>query len=139
MRDGDLSILAPEAQIWLDGGHNPAAGLALARTLEELPDQSTHLVCGMMNSKNPASFLEPFVGLVDSVTGVVIPGEKASRPANDIAMASMDLGIQASTADGIPDAVKAITERTPGARILICGSLYLAGTLLGSFKPSVAD
>ncbi|MCY3875013.1 MAG: bifunctional folylpolyglutamate synthase/dihydrofolate synthase [Rhodobacteraceae bacterium] len=140
VRDGDLSIHAPEARIWLDGGHNPAAGLALARTLEDLPaGQSTHLVCGMMNSKDPASFLEPFVGLVDSVTGVVIPGETASRPADDIALASQDLGIRASTADGIPDAVKAITSRTPGARILICGSLYLAGALLESFEPGAVD
>ena len=140
VRDGDLSIHAPEAKIWLDGGHNPAAGLALARTLEDLPaGQSTHLVCGMMNSKDPASFLEPFVGLVDSVTGVVIPGETASRPADDIALASQDLGIRASTADGIPDAVKAITSRTPGARILICGSLYLAGALLESFEPGAVD
>ncbi len=139
VRDGDLSIHAPEAQIWLDGGHNPAAGLALARTLEELPGQSTHLVCGMINSKDPASFLEPFVGLAESVTGVVIPGETASRPADDIALASQSLGIRASTADGIPDAVKAITAQTPGARILICGSLYLAGALLESFEPPVAD
>ncbi len=139
VRDGDLSIHAPEAQIWLDGGHNPAAGLALARTLEELPCQSTHLVCGMMNSKDPASFLEPFVGLVDSVTGVVIPGETASRPADDIALASQELGIRASTAAGIPDAIKAITTRTPGARVLICGSLYLAGALLASFEPPAVD
>ncbi len=139
VRDGDLAVHAPESRIWLDGGHNPAAGLALAKTLEEQPGRSTHLVCGMMSSKDPALFLEPFVGLVDSVTGVAIPGEAASRPADDIALASQTLGMRASTADSVPDAVKAITERTPRARILICGSLYLAGVLLESFESPPAN
>ena len=139
VRDCDLSVHAPEAEIWLDGGHNPAAGHALAKTLEEMPGRPTHLVCGMMNSKDPVPFLEPFAGHVESIVGVVIPDETASRPAMDIADASRSLAIRADTADSVSNAVRAITKRTPDARILICGSLYLAGALLGSFGLPAAD
>ena len=139
VRDCDMSVHSPEAEIWLDGGHNPAAGKALAKVLEEMPTRPTHLVCGMMNSKDPIPFLEPFTGHVDSVTGVEIPDETASRPAKEIADAARFLAIQASTADSVPNAIQAITSRTPGARILICGSLYLAGALLGSSGLPVAN
>ncbi len=139
VRDTELSLHAPDAQIWLDGGHNPAAGRALAQTLRGLPSRPTHLVCGMMNTKDPTQFLEPFVGAVDSVIGVTIPGEDASRPAEDIAMACQSLSIEAGTSDGVSDAVMKITDQVPDARILICGSLYLAGSLVNEFDGAAHD
>ena len=93
----------------------------------------------MMNTKDPTQFLEPFVGAVDSVIGVTIPGEDASRPAEDIAMACQSLSIEAGTSDGVSDAVMKITDQVPDARILICGSLYLAGSLVNEFDGAAHD
>lgn len=123
---------ATSADIWLDGGHNPAAGRAVADALAEMPPRSTHLVCGMLNTKDPRQFLENFAGRVDTVTGVTITGEAASRSADDIAEAARSLSIPARTGTDVLSAVHRITADVPDSRILVCGSLYLAGELLRS-------
>ena len=130
LEGGRLARQAPGAEIWLDGGHNSAAGHALAATLDSLPPRSTHLVCGMLNTKDSRHFLEPFSGSVDSVVAVDVPGEAASRPAAEVAVAAQAAGIPSTIADGVEDAVISVAATSPDARILICGSLYLAGHVL---------
>ena len=128
--DGPLVQAAPGAELWLDGGHNPAAGQALATHLSGLPARPTHLVCGMLNTKDVGGYLRPLARVADSLTAVPIPGEANTLPAEDTAAAARQAGVAAHTADSVGAALAAIAARDPGARVLICGSLYLAGRVL---------
>ena len=127
---GALVDLAHPAELWLDGGHNPAAGRALAATLVAQSPRPTHLICGMLNTKDIAGYLAPLAAIAQSLTAVSIPGEMNTIPAAQTAQVAADVGLTASTADSIQDAIAAIKEKSPNARILICGSLYLAGHVL---------
>ncbi len=130
LRTGPLAEAAPGAEIWLDGGHNPAAGAALARHLASLPARPTHLICGMMNTKDVAGYMRPLAAHVASLAAVSIPGEPNTLSAEATAAAARAAGMRAQTADSALAAVRAIAAEEPAARILICGSLYLAGTIL---------
>ena len=127
---GPLADLAPGCELWLDGGHNPAAGRALAATLAALPPRETHLVCGMLNTKDVAGYMTPLAGVARGLVAVSIPAEANTLPAATTRDAARDAGIDAQCADSVEDAVADIGARHPGARILICGSLYLAGHVL---------
>jgi dihydrofolate synthase/folylpolyglutamate synthase len=129
LRRGPLVDAAGTAELWLDGGHNPAAGHALAEALTRLPPRPLHLVTGMLNTKDVAGFLRPLAGSA-SLTGVGIPGETATLPAEQTVAAARALGMRADAAESPLAAVAAIAARAPSARILICGSLYLAGQVL---------
>ncbi len=130
LTQGALAQAAPEAELWLDGGHNPAAGQALANHIATLPQRPTHLICGMLNTKDISGYLTPLAAVADSLTAVSIPGEANTLPAADTAAAATSAGFAATTADSVEDALHRITAQTPSARILICGSLYLAGHVL---------
>ena len=127
---GALVDLAAPAELWLDGGHNPAAGVALAATLRAQSPRPTHLICGMLNTKDIAGYLRPLAGIAQSLTAVSIPGEANTIPAEDTARFAADVGLPASTAASVQDAITAIRAAHPQARILICGSLYLAGHVM---------
>ena len=127
---GALVDLAAPAELWLDGGHNPAAGDMLARTLTELPQRPTHLLCGMLNTKDVTGYLRPLARIADSLTAISIPGEANTLPAAVTAQAAAKVGLAATTAPDLRTALTQITATDPGARILICGSLYLAGHVL---------
>lgn len=130
LRKGPLAEMAPEAELWLDGGHNPAAGKALAAHLGGLPERPTHLICGMLNTKDARGFLAPLAAVADSLTAVNIPGEANTLSAEDTAHMAEDAGHRALKAEDVTEALRAIIAETPGARVLICGSLYLAGSVL---------
>ena len=132
LSDGPLLDSAPMAEFWLDGGHNAACGVSLAESLTRLPARETHLVCGMMNTKDVAGYLAPLVPHAASLTGVSIPGEVNTLPGDETAAHAGDAGIPSTTAPSVEDAVAAIIRTSPNARILLCGSLYLAGTILRS-------
>lgn len=127
---GPLVEAAGACELWLDGGHNPAGGEAVAATLAALPRRPTHLVCGMLNTKDVAGYMRPLAGVAHSLTAVAIPGEPNTLPAEDTAAAATSVGLAASTAPDALAAVGRIATDHPGARILICGSLYLAGQVL---------
>jgi len=127
---GALVDLAAPAELWLDGGHNPAAGAALAATLRAQSARPTHLICGMLNTKDIAGYLRPLAEVSESLTALSIPGEAATIPADETARIAADVGLPASTAASVQDAIIAIRNLTPQARILICGSLYLAGHVI---------
>ena len=130
LQTGPLVEAARPCELWLDGGHNPAGGIAIAATLARMPAKPTHLIVGMLNTKDIAGYLRPIAAEAASLTAVSIPGEANTLSAEDTQKAALAAGIRADTADSVLSAVRAIASRDPGARILICGSLYLAGSIL---------
>jgi dihydrofolate synthase/folylpolyglutamate synthase len=127
---GPLIDLGPQAEFWLDGGHNAACAATLAETLTRLPKRPTHLICGMLNTKDISGYLEPLVPYTASLTAVSIPDEVNTLPAPVTAKAARDAGMDAGEADSVRSAVEDIIRKQADARILICGSLYLAGAIL---------
>lgn len=130
LRHGPLIDLAPQAELWLDGGHNPAGGEAVAATLARMPARDTHLICGMLNTKDVTGYMRPLAPHVTRLHAVSIPGEKNTLPAEATRDAATTAGMTATTAQSVADAVAGIAAENPEARILICGSLYLAGSIL---------
>ncbi|WP_292019011.1 folylpolyglutamate synthase/dihydrofolate synthase family protein [Maritimibacter sp. UBA3975] len=130
LREGPLVEAAGAAELWLDGGHNPSAGAALASVLAELPRRPLRLVCGMLNTKDVSGFMRPLADLAQDLTAVSIPGEAATLTARETAKVARSVGLQAGTAESLDAAIRDIVAETPEARILICGSLYLAGHVL---------
>lgn len=130
LTSGRLVDLAAGAELWLDGGHNPAAGRALAATLREQPQRSTHLICGMLNTKDIGGYLTPLADVAKSLTAVSIPGEANTIAAAQTAAEARKVGLTATTAESVTAAIGQITQTAPNARILICGSLYLAGDVM---------
>ncbi|WP_299650541.1 folylpolyglutamate synthase/dihydrofolate synthase family protein [uncultured Tateyamaria sp.] len=132
LRTGPLAkrAAAVGVELWLDGGHNPAAGVAIASVLRSLPKRPTHLICGMLNTKDARGYLEPLAAEVDGLTALSIPGEANTLPAAETAKAARDVGMTATEAENAEAALETILTRHPNARVLICGSLYLAGSVL---------
>jgi dihydrofolate synthase/folylpolyglutamate synthase len=136
LASGPLSrLLAPGSELWLDGGHNPAGGQAIAQTLAEMEERAPKpvgLVLGMMGQKDATAFLEHFSGLVRRIATVPIPGapEAAHDPAA-LAGIAASAGFTAEPAADVEDAIRRLQTAQGGPlRILICGSLYLAGHVL---------
>lgn len=130
LRQGPLVDLAPAVELWLDGGHNPAGGAAVAATLARMPPRETHLICGMLNTKDVAGFMQPLAPHTRRLHAVSIPGEKNTLPAETTRDAARSAGIDAVAAESVAEALTAIAAANPDARVLICGSLYLAGQVL---------
>ena len=130
LRVGPLVDAAPRVELWLDGGHNPAGGQAVAATLAAMPKRPTHLICGMLNTKDIAGYLRPLAAQTASLSAVSIPGETATLPASATCEAAMKAGMTAVEAPSVIDALRKIAQAEPEARVLICGSLYLAGQVL---------
>jgi dihydrofolate synthase / folylpolyglutamate synthase len=127
---GPLVQAAGACELWLDGGHNPAGGQAVAATLARMAPKPTYLVCGMLNTKDVAGYMRPLAPRVRRLTAVSIPGEANTLPAEATRDAALGAGIEADTAESLLVAIRRIATEAPGARILICGSLYLAGSVL---------
>ena len=130
LRKGPLVKRAPNVELWLDGGHNPAGGLAIAATLARMPQRETHLICGMLNTKDVRGYMEPLAGQTTMLHAVAIPGEANTLPAEVARDAARSVGIKAEVAGSVTSALADIVALNPNARVLICGSLYLAGTIL---------
>ena len=88
------------------------------------------MICGMLNTKDIAGYLRPLATQAEHLIAVSIPGEANTLPADETAETARSVGLTASTATDVADAVAQITADAPHARILICGSLYLAGAIL---------
>ncbi|WP_170341513.1 bifunctional folylpolyglutamate synthase/dihydrofolate synthase [Ruegeria arenilitoris] len=130
LKTGPLVEQAPQAELWLDGGHNAAAGVALADVLAKLPPRPTHLICGMLNTKDVTGYLSPLAQKAASLTAVSIPGETNTLSAEETAAAAKSVNLPATTASSVSQALDTIIKADPQARVLICGSLYLAGNIL---------
>lgn len=130
LSEGPLPALVPEAELWLDGGHNAAAGEALGRHLSRLPERPTYLICGMLNTKDVTGYLRPLGQVSEHLYAVSIPGEANTLSAEATAEAAQSVALGATVAASVQDALAQIAAKAPQARILICGSLYLAGHVL---------
>lgn len=118
---GPLTTLVAGREIWLDGGHNPDAGAAIARHFAQAPP--VHLIIGMLSDKDPAAIIGPLSGCLSSITRVPVPGHHGHGAHEFAACAHLPVRDCAS----VDDALVAVP---PGGCILIAGSLYLAGDVL---------
>ncbi|GAB0112584.1 bifunctional folylpolyglutamate synthase/dihydrofolate synthase [Acidisoma sp. C75] len=128
---GSLAALLPARwELWLDGAHNPGGGLALATQLASWRDRPLHLVIGMKQGKDAAEFLQPLLPYAASLWAVAEPGQHLALPVEAVIAAS---GGIARPGGQVADALRQIAQEAgegPPARVLVCGSLYLAGALL---------
>ncbi|MDH5749931.1 MAG: bifunctional folylpolyglutamate synthase/dihydrofolate synthase, partial [Rhodospirillales bacterium] len=126
-----VDALPQDWELWLDGGHNPAAAKTIAAQFRHWRDKPLHLIFGMLNTKDPVKFLQPLEGKVKSVRTVAIPGEENALSAEALAATARDLRLEGSPCETVAAALAAITSEDPTpARVLIAGSLYLAGHVL---------
>jgi dihydrofolate synthase / folylpolyglutamate synthase len=138
LAQGELAALAPiGGELWLDGGHNPDGGRAIANALADLEERVSRpliLIVGMLATKDCASFLKNFAGLAQRIVAVPIPHQEKSLPSDGIVEVARAIGIPAQSSTDVTSALAAIRsfdlERPP--RILITGSLYLAGEVLAA-------
>ena len=130
LTEGSLPQMAPEAELWLDGGHNPHAARAILATLKDLPDRPTHLIIGMLNTKDVGGYMEILAPVAKTTHCVSIPGQTATLSAKETSVVAQAAGHTAFVAEDADHAVDAIKKADPWARILICGSLYFAGEIL---------
>jgi dihydrofolate synthase/folylpolyglutamate synthase len=131
------ALLPPGSELWLDGGHNGDGGRAVANALADLEERVSRplvLVVGMLATKDCSAFLKNFAGLARCVVAVPIPRQEKSLPAVAVAAAAVAVGIPAQEGDDIADALAAIAGfgLEPPPRVLISGSLYLAGEVLAA-------
>ena len=125
---GNLArLLPPDWELWLDGGHNPGAGIVLAEHLRGWSDRPVHLVVGMKQAKDTVEFLRPLLTLADTTWAVREPEQHSALPIEAIIAAS---GNVARPGPRVADALRSIPREGGPARVLICGSLYLAGEVL---------
>jgi dihydrofolate synthase/folylpolyglutamate synthase len=136
LTQGALIAFAPHgSEIWLDGGHNPDGGRAIAATLADLEERVPRplvLIVGMLATKDFAGYLRNFSGLARQLYAVPIAKADKPLPPEVIAQTARDVGVKAETAPDVAAALQAIDRLSFDAppRILICGSLYLAGEVL---------
>ena len=132
LRGALTAYLDDSQELWLDGGHNAAGAGVLAAALRDMAGARPAplvLVCGMMAGKDAANFFAAFEGMATHVFTVPIPGETAALPARALAGFSKARGMETTIARSVPAALERAAH-FPGARIVICGSLYLAGMVL---------
>jgi dihydrofolate synthase/folylpolyglutamate synthase len=127
---GPLTCRLPEgSSVWLDGGHNPDAGTAIANTLEDSPP--VHVIIGMLRNKDALGFLKPFSHKIVSVHAVPILGHEHHDPDALCDLVQRELNIaDVSTSDDVPASIGQLGAAGAATNFLICGSLYLAGEVL---------
>ena len=127
------SYVSEDTEIWLDGGHNAPAGPVVAAAMRELGSRVPKplvLIWGMLNTKSPSGFIANFKGLADAVVTLPIPDEVNTIPATELATAATREGLKAVAVATLQDALEQACKLYPAPRILVCGSLYLAGHVL---------
>jgi len=133
---GALVDLAPaNSEVWLDGGHNPDGGRAVAAAFADLEERVSRplvMICGMLTSKDCEGFLRNFTGLARRMIAVPVPGVEKSMSAEALADCARGIGLSATSRDSITEAFEAVRklDLDPPPRVLITGSLYLAGDVL---------
>jgi dihydrofolate synthase/folylpolyglutamate synthase len=136
LRSGRLVDCAPpRAELWLDGGHNEEGGRVLAEAMADFEEHGSRplvLICGTLNTKDTAGFLRHFSGLAQETLAVPISGEHTGRPAEEVAALAQGVGLNAAACQSVEGALRFLAARDwpVPPRILIAGSLYLAGSVL---------
>jgi dihydrofolate synthase/folylpolyglutamate synthase len=128
---------SPKWELWLDGGHNAEAGEVIATMLKDwyaADGKPAHLIFGMLNTKDPIAFLKQLAPHAEDMAAVAIPGDHASLSVEECVAAGAEVGLLSQGFRSVEAALRAVIDAHNGSdeprRILICGSLYLAGTVL---------
>jgi dihydrofolate synthase/folylpolyglutamate synthase len=132
-----LALAPPGAELWLDGGHNPDGGRVLAAAMGDIEHQSPRplvMIAAMLSTKDTVGFLRPFQGLVSELFAVPMQASSASRTAREVVELAREAGLKAQEAASIEAALETIKGRKWDLppRILLAGSLYFAGEVLGA-------
>jgi dihydrofolate synthase / folylpolyglutamate synthase len=133
---GKLAALLPaDSELWLDGGHNPDGGKVLAEAMTEFRARLARplvMIVGMLATKDSLGFLSAFQGIVDEVIAIPIHNQKNARTAGEVAALAVDAGLVALQCETIEGALTEVASRqwALAPRVLIAGSLYLAGEVL---------
>jgi dihydrofolate synthase/folylpolyglutamate synthase len=136
-----VDMLPQNWELWLDGGHNEDAGQVIADMIRGWQDQDrkrgadlrAHAIFGMLSTKDPVAFLKPLAPLLEDLNAVAISGDHASLSAEDCVKAGTEVGLISSAFPSVEAALRSVVDSHgdgPACRVLICGSLYLAGTVL---------
>ncbi len=130
-----VELAPPGSELWLDGGHNPDGGRVIAAALADLEERVSRplvLIVGMLASKDCAGFLSNFTGLARRLIAVPVPGAEKGVAAEALAAAARDIGLSATSREDLTEALEAARklDLDPPPRILVTGSLYLAGDVL---------
>ena len=124
------AMISSENELFLDGSHNTDAAFQLNKTLQNLTNKKDLIIIlGMINTKDPKSYIAQFKNIKEIKT-ITIPNEESAISATTLSIDLQEIGIKVSTADNLDEAIQSISSDHPTARILICGSLYLAGQVL---------
>jgi dihydrofolate synthase / folylpolyglutamate synthase len=136
LTNGHLNELIPiDTELWLDGGHNGPAGVVLAQTLKDLNAKNPKpliMIWGMLNTKHPGAFVANFKGIAERVITIAIPGEINTIAAEELASVAKQSGVSSAAATSLDKALEQAALLHPAPRIVICGSLYLAGHVLAA-------
>ena len=136
LTSGALVAAAPhDSEIWLDGGHNPDGGRVVAAALGDLEERVSRplvVIAGMMGNKDAGGFLANFSGLTRHIIAVKIPDQDNAMAPDVLADAARQLGMRVETASSVEAALRSVAKLAYEVppRILITGSLYLAGHVL---------
>ncbi|WP_246395370.1 bifunctional folylpolyglutamate synthase/dihydrofolate synthase [Afipia massiliensis] len=136
LTSGTLVAAAPhDSEIWLDGGHNPDGGRVIAAALGDLEERVSRplvVIVGMMGNKDAGGFLANFAGLTRHIIAVKIPDQDNAMAPDVLADAARQLGMRVETASSVEAALRSVAKLAYEVppRILITGSLYLAGHVL---------
>ena len=130
-----VELAPPGSELWLDGGHNPDGGRVVAAALADLEERVSRplvLIVGMLGTKDCEGFLANFTGLARRLIAVPVPGAEAGLAAEAVASCARGIGLPSASRDNLTEALEAVRklDLEPPPRILITGSLYLAGEVL---------
>lgn len=124
------AMISSENELFLDGSHNTDAAFQLNKTLQNLTSKKDLIIIlGMINTKDPKSYVAQFKNIKEIKT-ITIPNEESAISATTLSIDLQEIGIKVSSADNLDEAIQSTSSDHPTARILICGSLYLAGQVL---------
>ena len=132
-----VELAPPGSEIWLDGGHNPGAGIVVAEAMAEQEERFPRplfMICGMLSTKDQTNYFRAFHGMVRHVFTVPVSMSEAGVPNAELAVRAGDAGLSAEPVASVENALKLLRDSwdagEPAPRILIGGSLYLAGEVL---------
>lgn len=129
---GDIANKLPENwEIWVDGMHNAAGAQIISTIIDDWDDKPTYIICGFTKGRDATSILSYFKNNVSFACGILVQSEPSAQKAEEVANAAIQSGLDAKSFDSIDEAVYFLTHKfEKPARILVCGSLYLASDLM---------
>ncbi len=130
LAQGELRKLLPvDVDLWVDGGHNPAAAESLAKTIKDWNDPGLVLICALQENKDIAGFLGPLLRVCSAIVAINLPGNVRGHPPKKILGSASKLGANCMSATSLKEAVET-AGRSSGKTVVICGSLSLVGEAL---------